>query len=675
MSERHYVEPPQTPPFRLRIKQKQERFCHISHPTWVTAAQAFAFAGNSCKDRSDRKKKGRPRLNMQELRTIPAHMMIQWKEEFRTRTRVKCPSPGCWLEFPSIYGLKYHYQRCQGETIEKLSHGCPYCEAAFATKLRLRKHKLWNHPEKVSMESTATVNMKFRAKPKAKLGLQKDSIKVNVKRRPTEISPHCPVPLKMKKTQKMSQSFQNREYSTQMTDKSQQQLRTLSEAGKCVPTTFSEEHPERMKHRRKQKMPKKFTGEQPSISGTFGLKGISKVEEKLKAGRTKGPEGASFNKESQRKQQTRKEMPFYSQMASLESQRQEPSEEYDPNCSSVTNKAIPGITKHNDMWQKTPISKEVKLDSSKGKEKEESQAENVKLHTVQKKSLEKNKHRNEEMSEKKKKNKVEAEEDLLDLERTPSGRVRRRSAQVAVFHLQEIAEDELAKDWGTKRRIKDDLVPDIKRLNYTRPGLPNYNAETVETWKNEVKDKGFICCPNSSCEAIYSSVSGLKAHLASCIKGGGVVGKYTCLLCQKEFSSESGVKYHIGKIHCQNWFRASDHVPDIKSKELPRNNLQRGMKNGVPLKRRGRKPKEHMPETASFPEMKLSSTHKTTPPATSNQIPSSETSLTPSLISNQDPACTTFNNIPSSTDGVIQMRHLQPPFKKRIKPKKVQLKE
>lgn len=55
-------------------------------------------------------------------------------------------------------------------------------------------------------------------------------------------------------------------------------------------------------------------------------------------------------------------------------------------------------------------------------------------------------------------------EGLEDFERTPSGRVRRRSAQVAVFHLQEIAEDELAKDWGTKRRIKDDLVPDSKRV-------------------------------------------------------------------------------------------------------------------------------------------------------------------------------------------------------------------
>lgn len=52
---------------------------------------------------------------------------------------------------------------------------------------------------------------------------------------------------------------------------------------------------------------------------------------------------------------------------------------------------------------------------------------------------------------------------IEDFERTPSGRIRRTSAQVAVFHLQEIAEDELAKDW-TKRRMKDDLVPETKRV-------------------------------------------------------------------------------------------------------------------------------------------------------------------------------------------------------------------
>jgi DNA-binding transcriptional regulator YdaS (Cro superfamily) len=48
-------------------------------------------------------------------------------------------------------------------------------------------------------------------------------------------------------------------------------------------------------------------------------------------------------------------------------------------------------------------------------------------------------------------------------ERTPSGRVKRMSAQVAFFHLQEIANDELAKEWP-KRKVIGDLVPDDKKV-------------------------------------------------------------------------------------------------------------------------------------------------------------------------------------------------------------------
>ncbi|KAK3518975.1 hypothetical protein QTP70_016143 [Hemibagrus guttatus] len=278
--------------------------------------------------------------------------------------------------------------------------------------------------------------------------------------------------------------------------------------------------------------------------------------------------------------------------------------------------------------------------------------------------------------EEKRKNKKDAimeAEELLDLERTPSGRVRRRSAQVAVFHLQEIAEDELAKDWGTKRRIKDDLVPDIKRLNYTRPGLPTYNPETLDTWKNEVKEKGFICCPNSSCEAIYSSVSGLKAHLTSCIKGGFIVGKYTCLLCQKEFSSESGVKYHICKTHSQNWFRATVQVSNNKTKDSQSSKLQKDMKNGIPWKKRGRKPKELLVERASTQEKTLNST---VGPSMNHQTLNLNTSLLPIQTSSQSPACTIHNNIPTPTDGKnLTHRDLQPPVKKRVKPKKAPLAE
>lgn len=37
----------------------------------------------------------------------------------------------------------------------------------------------------------------------------------------------------------------------------------------------------------------------------------------------------------------------------------------------------------------------------------------------------------------------------------------------------------------------------------------------------------------------------------SCKQGTFVAGKYKCLLCQKEFVSESGVKYHINSVHAE----------------------------------------------------------------------------------------------------------------------------
>lgn len=51
-------------------------------------------------------------------------------------------------------------------------------------------------------------------------------------------------------------------------------------------------------------------------------------------------------------------------------------------------------------------------------------------------------------------------------ERTASGRVQRASAQVANFHLAEIANNELPKDWP-KRKFQSDLVPDDKKVRTT----------------------------------------------------------------------------------------------------------------------------------------------------------------------------------------------------------------
>ncbi|XP_014861917.1 PREDICTED: zinc finger protein 512B isoform X4 [Poecilia mexicana] len=790
--------------------------------------------GLMCDDQADGKRKGRPKTDGQELRSIPAHLIIQWKEEFKRRSRVKCPCTGCWLEFPSIYGVKYHYQRCPGPTVaEKLNHGCPYCEAAFATKVRLEKHKLWNHPERVSKEAKEQQLLKI-------------PVKSNIKKRPMENSPPSPVFFKVKKTYEVSAPSQNGELthlkserkvhshipasqqihpSSHTVQPQSQSQSTSSDAGGSeseggsLPSSYPDEDPERMRHRRKQKTPKKFTGEQPSISGTFGLKGMTKVEEKLKAGRVKRPEGCGFSDEPQRRpasaQSSKKEPVTASSGGVSDTQWQrtisERGEVVCPTCSIVTRKTIHGLKKHMEICQKlqdalkcqqcqkqfrskaglnyhTMAEHSTKPSGSEGQTGNEHE-ERERLRRVLKqmgrikcptegcsahfsslmgyqyhqqrcgrefsddekpvflcqhcgksyrskagrdyhirtehpptittvttatnannyknsitdtnnntgkergisddsplvgKKKEQNllerkdwqekpptsqpKERDLEREEERKQSKEKAAQIKSqgeDFERTPSGRVRRQSAQVAVFHLQEIAEDELAKDWGTKRRIKDDLVPDSKRLNYTRPGLPNFSPELLETWKNQVKEKGFICCTNANCEAVYSSVSGLKAHLANCSQGGGEMGKYTCLICQKEFSSESGVKYHISKTHSQNWFRASTSqgVSGSKSKGLENNGFKAEVRNGATSgKKRGRKPKERplMDESLQTKTDALT-TAQNSPPA---MTPPSRSAQSPALIPDQ-----------TDSDDPGQERQIPPPASRRNKTKKIFLSE
>ncbi|XP_061667544.1 zinc finger protein 512B isoform X2 [Syngnathoides biaculeatus] len=683
-----------------------------------------------CDDAGEGKRKGCPKAEEQELRTIPAHVMVQWKEEFKRRSRVKCPWSSCQLEFPSIYGVKYHYQRCQGTAVaEKRSHGCPYCEAVFITKVRLQKHMLWNHPDRVSLE-TKDEQPKF----------QKTPVKSSTVKRALENNPPSPVFFKVKKTLEVSSPSRNGELTHQRSERKQhsqpslqshqspsaqpqikqsQSQTTSSDAGgsesECgsLPPSYPDEDPERMKHRRKQKTPKKFTGEQPSISGTFGLKGMTKVEEKLKASRMKRRDGKGFTEEPHRRPTSNQSSTKHTATTSsgtvpdLQWQKaiSERGEVVCPTCSIVTRKTIHGLKKHMEIchklqealkcqlchkqfrskaglnyhnmaehnskssWSEAQINNEqerlrrilkqmgrlkcpnehcgkayrsktgrdyhvrtdhspaitstltastnfklnstdtnnntgkerVTCDKFTGTKREQSQPVwHVKTQLGQEKD--KVKDRDSQVKNRVKEKATQNESLQEDFERTPSGRVRRRSAQVAVFHLQEIAEDELAKDWGTKRRIKDDLVPDSKRLNYTRPGLPNFSRELLETWKIQVKENGFICCTNDSCEAVYSSVSGLKAHLANCSQGGGELAKYTCLICQKEFNSESGVKYHISKTHSQNWFRASggEGISSSKNKALDDDSVREEVRNGATTgKKRGRKPKEHPPVVVS----------------------------------------------------------------------------
>uniref|UniRef100_A0A8C3UHG1 Zinc finger protein 512 n=1 Tax=Catharus ustulatus TaxID=91951 RepID=A0A8C3UHG1_CATUS len=138
-------------------------------------------------------------------------------------------------------------------------------------------------------------------------------------------------------------------------------------------------------------------------------------------------------------------------------------------------------------------------------------------------------------------------------EQNNPGRVQRRSAKVAIYYLHELAGEELAKEWP-KRKVLQDLIPDDRKLKYTRPGLPTFSQDVLCKWKTEIKMYRRVHCPNQGCESVYGSVSGLKSHLGTCTSGDFVAGKYKCLLCEKEFISESGVKYHINSVHAEDWF-------------------------------------------------------------------------------------------------------------------------
>ncbi|XP_021400833.1 zinc finger protein 512 isoform X2 [Lonchura striata] len=83
----------------------------------------------------------------------------------------------------------------------------------------------------------------------------------------------------------------------------------------------------------------------------------------------------------------------------------------------------------------------------------------------------------------------------MNQEQNNTGRVQRRSAKVAIYYLHELAGEELAKEWP-KRKVLQDLIPDDRKLKYTRPGLPTFSQDVLCKWKTEIKMYRRVHCPN-----------------------------------------------------------------------------------------------------------------------------------------------------------------------------------
>ena len=89
----------------------------------------------------------------------------------------------------------------------------------------------------------------------------------------------------------------------------------------------------------------------------------------------------------------------------------------------------------------------------------------------------------------------------MSLESKRGDRVQR---QIAVYHLQELASDELAKEWP-ERKVLQDLVPDDWKLKYTCPGLLTFSQEVLHKWKSDIKKYHRIQCPNQVVLSLSSS--------------------------------------------------------------------------------------------------------------------------------------------------------------------------
>ncbi|KAB0404225.1 hypothetical protein E2I00_016793 [Balaenoptera physalus] len=504
-------------------------------------------------------------------------LMNQWKDEFKAHSRVKCPNAGCWLEFPSIYGLKYHYQRCQGGAIsERLTFPCPFCEAAFTSKTQLEKHRIWNHmdrplpaPKPGPVSRPVTVS-----RP---VGVSKPIGPVTVSRpvpvtkpvtasRPVPVTKAVPVtrPVPVNKPIPVTKSVPIAKPVTvnkpvpvtkPVTINKPVSVTKLVTVTKPVPVAkpvtvsrpivvskpVTVSRPIAIsRHVPPCKMVLLTKSENKAPRAAGRSSGLAKAEDKARIHRAKKQEGPV-------PEEARKKGPAPTSAEQWQRAIHERGEAVCPTCSVVTRKTLVGLKKHMEVCQK------VRLPPVPGRGGGPGPAAHKRARLQLQDAL-KCQHCRKQFKSKAGLNYHTMAEHSAKgptcIMGRGDGRIRRTSAQVAVFHLQEIAEDELARDW-TKRRMKDDLVPETARLNYTRPGLPVLNPQLLEEWKNEVKEKGHVNCPNDCCEAVYSSVSGLKAHLAGCSKGDHLVGKYCCLLCPKEFSSESGVKYHILKAHAE----------------------------------------------------------------------------------------------------------------------------
>ncbi|XP_077989899.1 zinc finger protein 512-like [Glandiceps talaboti] len=84
---------------------------------------------------------------------------------------------------------------------------------------------------------------------------------------------------------------------------------------------------------------------------------------------------------------------------------------------------------------------------------------------------------------------------------------------------------------------------------YTKPARPVVTPAMTAEWRDILKSEGELKCRNEGCDVSYINVGSMKFHYAMCPKNGIVLENYKCLVCSKEYKSETSMKFHVQSAH------------------------------------------------------------------------------------------------------------------------------
>lgn len=95
---------------------------------------------------------------------------------------------------------------------------------------------------------------------------------------------------------------------------------------------------------------------------------------------------------------------------------------------------------------------------------------------------------------------------------------------------------------------KPDVVEDPRQF-YSVPAFPEIDEKLLSSWKKNAQKRVNTACPHPGCAETYISIPGIRQHYYNCPLGPFSKPKFKCLICERLYGTEPGVRYHVKRYH------------------------------------------------------------------------------------------------------------------------------